>query len=569
MKKFASLILISICFLYSVCFAGQETEKNILNVLTNVSGDGSLEVFETWNVGASNGDFLERKLFVDRTKNQKIEDVKVIAKYQNASGDRQFEMYSGDLKFGEYNVLDSGDYYFIRCGVDKFNNNLIYNVSYTIKNGIDAHSDCAEMEWYLFKDYSFENTELVSGEICFPTLRSSGEEVSAWLKTDNSNIQLDEISNGKIKFSLNNFARKSYLEIKALFPNDIFQGLENVSGDYAKEDIIQNENGRIAEENAKKEFKNNMINAFEGILLLILFIVLFSLIKVAGMTRKIHPTEKMEYSKELPCDGITPGQALFLKTRGTIYMGKLFSAVLMSLKLKEVIEIVDINSGGYIKILNQEPELYLDEKLVFDFLLECVNKFGKEKMQISIKMLKMYISHNTSRVSKLKHDIERELKSSIKSFDESESKKVFRYLRYVIYYLIIIIIMSIVHKGETNIFTIHTWVSVISAVSIIFCAKIAYRANVFSEKGENEREKIRAFQRYLLNFKEYGAPVVAIWEYYLIFATAFGITEIVLQEIRKNYINMGNEPCWETFKVYEKIMESNFSKCFVMAISSK
>ena len=88
--------------------------------------------------------------------------------------------------------------------------------------------------------------------------------------------------------------------------------------------------------------------------------------------------------------------------------------------------------------------------------------------------------------------------------------------------------------------------------------------------SENEREKIRAFQRYMLNFKEYGAPpAVAIWEYYLIFATAFGISDVVLKEIRENYINMGSEPCWETFNICEKIVKSDFSKCFVMAISSK
>ena len=63
----------------------------------------------------------------------------------------------------------------------------------------------------------------------------------------------------------------------------------------------------------------------------------------------------------------------------------------------------------------------------------------------------------------------------------------------------------------------------------------------------------------MLNFKEYGAPpAVAIWEYYLIFATAFGISDVVLKEIRENYINMGSEPCWETFNICEKIVKSDF-----------
>ena len=571
MKRFASLLIFTICFLCGVIFAAQETNTNDLNILTNISGDGSLEVFETWEMQTrSNNDFIERKIFVNKSKNEKVENVSVSARYPNVSGERQFELYSGDLKFGMYNVSDSGDYYFIRCGVDKFNSNLIYNISYTIKNNVIGHKDCAEMKWYIFKDELLTNLGSVSGEVYFPA--STDEEVNAWLKTNLSNMQLKEIGDEKLAFFANNLAGNSYIELKTLLPNNMFNTLVNTSDDYAKDDIIQKEVTKIAEENAKREFRNNLINTFEVILLLILFLRLFNLIKVAGMTRKIKPTERVSYSKELPYDGITPGQALFIKKRGNIYMGNVFSAVLMSLKFKGVIDIVDLDSssGGYIKILNQEPGLYLDEKLVFDFLLEYVNKFGKEKMQVSIKMLKMYISNNTERVNKLKKDIQRELKNSIKSFDESENKKISRYLRNIIYYLIIMIIMNMVHKDGYDIFTLHTWVSIVSAISMFFCASIAYNANVFSEKGENEREKIRAFQRYMLNFKEYGAPpAVAIWEYYLIFATAFGISDVVLKEIRENYINMGSEPCWEIFNICEKIVKSNFSKCFVMAISSK
>ena len=571
MKRFASLLIFTICFLCGVIFAAQETNTNDLNILTNISGDGSLEVFETWEMQTrSNNDFIERKIFVNKSKNEKVENVSVSARYPNVSGERQFELYSGDLKFGMYNVSDSGDYYFIRCGVDKFNSNLIYNISYTIKNNVIGHKDCAEMKWYIFKDELLTNLGSVSGEVYFPA--SADEEVNAWLKTNLSNMQLKEIGDEKLAFFVNNLVGNSYIELKTLLPNNMFNTLVNTSDDYDKNDIIQKEVTKIAEENAKREFRNNLINTFEAILVLILFLRLFNLIKVAGMTRKIKPTERVSYSKELPYDGITPGQALFIKKRGNIYMGNVFSAVLMSLKFKGVIDIVDLDSssGGYIKILNQEPGLYLDEKLVFDFLLEYVNKFGKEKMQVSIKMLKMYISNNTERVNKLKTDIQRELKNSIKTFDESENRKISRYLRNIIYYLIIMIIMNMVHKDGYDIFTLHTWVSIVSVISMFFCANIAYNANVFSEKGENEREKIRAFQRYMLNFKEYGAPpAVAIWEYYLIFATAFGISDVVLKEIRENYINMGSEPCWEIFNICEKIVKSNFSKCFVMAISSK
>ena len=65
MKKFASLLIFTICFLCGVIFAAQETSTNDLNILTNISVDGALEVFETWEMYTrSNNDFIERKIFL-------------------------------------------------------------------------------------------------------------------------------------------------------------------------------------------------------------------------------------------------------------------------------------------------------------------------------------------------------------------------------------------------------------------------------------------------------------------------------------------------------------------------
>ena len=97
MKKFASLLIFTICFLCGVIFAAQETNTNDLNILTNISGNGALEVFETWEMYTrSNNDFIERKIFVNKSKNEKVEYVSVSARYPNVSGERQFELYSGE-----------------------------------------------------------------------------------------------------------------------------------------------------------------------------------------------------------------------------------------------------------------------------------------------------------------------------------------------------------------------------------------------------------------------------------------------------------------------------------------
>ena len=74
MKRFACLLIVTICFLCGVVFAAQETVTNELNVVTNINEDGALEVFETWEIKTNSNEFFERKIFTDKNKNEKIEN---------------------------------------------------------------------------------------------------------------------------------------------------------------------------------------------------------------------------------------------------------------------------------------------------------------------------------------------------------------------------------------------------------------------------------------------------------------------------------------------------------------
>lgn len=168
MKKFTCWILFLICLLFNIIYAAQEMPGNVLNVIADISGDGILNVCETWEIKTVGDNFFERKIYIDNSKNEKVENVSITARYPNVSGEREFELYSGDLKFGRYSVDKSEDYYLIRCGIDQFNNNVIYDISYTLDNNLIDYKDCVEMKWYLFKNTTLTNIGLVSRRIKFP-----------------------------------------------------------------------------------------------------------------------------------------------------------------------------------------------------------------------------------------------------------------------------------------------------------------------------------------------------------------------------------------------------------------
>lgn len=161
MKKFTCWILFLICLLFNFIYAAQEMPGNVLNVIADISGDGILNVCETWELKTTSDDFFERKIYIDKSKDEKVENVSIAARYPNVSGEREFELYSGDLKFGRYSVEQNEDCYFIRCGVDKFNSNVIYDISYNLNNNLIDYKDCVEMKWYLFKNATLTNVGLV------------------------------------------------------------------------------------------------------------------------------------------------------------------------------------------------------------------------------------------------------------------------------------------------------------------------------------------------------------------------------------------------------------------------
>ena len=99
---------------------------------------------------------------------------------------------------------------------------------------------------------------------------------------------------------------------------------------------------------------------------------------------------------------------------------------------------------------------------------------------------------------------------------------------------------------------------------------IATKTNAFDQIGIDYRESLRALQRYMSEFSEFkdkGLPEIALWEYYIIFAEAFGISKKVLQQIKASYPNIIDSSFSETYEACEYINMCEFRKSFLFATS--
>ena len=108
---------------------------------------------------------------------------------------------------------------------------------------------------------------------------------------------------------------------------------------------------------------------------------------------------------------------------------------------------------------------------------------------------------------------------------------------------------------------------------MIVIAKLSGKLNILTQTGVDEKNKWDAFQKYMEDFsllKEKEIPALVLWEKYLVFATAFGISEKVLKQLKIVYpqIDDINSSMYSTF-AYIHIMDSvDFSSCVSSSVYS-
>ena len=135
---------------------------------------------------------------------------------------------------------------------------------------------------------------------------------------------------------------------------------------------------------------------------------------------KFTPEEDIEYFRELPNEDATPGEALYILeepyNRFNHHFGKIFSATLLDLKLKDCIDLrAEKDEKGkdkiYIKIIRREnEELKPDENRILKF----ISGASKKTNEIEIKSLEKYIKDHSSAVLKLIEGSEKNINSQLK-----------------------------------------------------------------------------------------------------------------------------------------------------------
>ena len=608
MRKLKKVLLfLGILFLMVICAQTAVKAESYLYLdnlefYVKINEDASINITEYWDIEIEETNTLYKTFETDNEKYTGITDVKVteITDGRNKTFIKQNNW--------EYHV-DSGKYYGTKneegnfeigwgVGLDNDYDTRKYKIEYKVENAVTKYSDYAELYWQLLGDDFEIDASNITGTIILPANATTKEDIKVWGHIEDLNGTIYATDLNKIDFQVDRYRSNTMLEVRTLFPTEIITSALRDKDVDILQTVIAEETKWAEEANARREAKIKTITGvIVGIGLLLDIIFIITIIRASKNPiknqKKFVPEPEMEYYRDIPRKNATPGEAVQLlhknitKTLMNYDLGNIFSAVLLNLKLKGYLEFdIDETKKDKEKISiriskkSNAGELLSEEKEIYAFLDQATLR--KEDRVLTLKELQKAIKSNPSKIEKLSKGIGENIYSSLtiqRLLDEKQAKEQSNTGSIIVLqvvFLILFLMCSLMILGLTaisfNILT-KTTLLITSALGIISIAKkigILRKINPFTQKGVNEIEAWKGLKKYMEDFSllnEKEVPDIVLWEKFLVYATAFGIAEKVIRQLKMVYPNFeqltGND-----YTVTYLMMNTNFNSSFSSTVSS-
>lgn len=551
MKNINLKFILFICFfalliiLISVpnCFADQELEN--LEYVVKVNSDGSMNVTEKWDLNVYDVNTIYKDFNYPENK---FSNVKVIdttnGRYEPLTQIYQ-TMYH--VTKGCYYAMTYKDNFEIAWCVDSENTSrrLSYEINYTVADVVQLYNDCAELYWQFVGQEETIPANNIKGTITLPSTVFNIEDLRIWAHGPLSG-DIQKPNGSTITFELPNLRSNEFLEVRIVTPPQIYELISNRNLENKLDSIIAEETKWADQANAKRMLAKNMMKMINvvvtaGSILFSLF--LFTRINKARKILKERPEnhiQKLDYFRDIPDNTATPSEAEFMRMYNKSFnIQNVFSAIMMDLANKGCIEFEPIaNEKKNVTILvkNKETVLKQDELAVYEFICGAA-----KDNRITMKELKKYCENHETKTYYLWTGIKSKAKAECKSrgcIDEKIKKDGLKYsLEFTLYILIFIFLIAgtITTMGMYPILALPI-ITII--IAYLFFGKLIKSYSGITVKGLEEREQWKGLKKYMEDFsllKEKNIPDLVLWEKFLVFATAFGIADKVLKQLKVAY----------------------------------
>lgn len=560
-----------------LCFNIDQIQiMNKLDYNVALNEDGSMNVVETWNVYVKNTGTLFKDFY--NTNKYPISDISV----KNLKTNEQLE----DLGYEEYHVPE-GKYYAeeiknnvvevaFGTGKKKSSGNVKFQISYKINNVINSYEDCQEFYWKFLDKSNGMMCKNISGTITLPRNLSNSENLLVW-GHGNINGRIDKSGTNKVKFKIKNFSAGNMLEIRVVTKEKMF----NVEGKtFTMLNGIQKEETRWASKTNENIKKNRIILiiilSIEVIILLFIFKDIKTYFNINKSGNKIEK-RNLEYFRDIPREETsTPGEGAFLYYFDNNFnwtdgkQSDVLAANILNLCLKGYISFEKkLEDKIYISILKGKEDLKEDEKEIYNLIKDAIGKKEsievKELQDFAKKNYDKYSAHVRSMVKHIKENLYSENiidKKQEKLYDKtySPTPTIFAGIFMAIIIFILMSLLPIIDVGYLAAFGISirnnlleiilVLVPIIAMLIILEQNRKKARGNLYklTQKGEDEQAEWKGLSKYLKHYSllnERGVFDIIIWEKYLVYATAFGISEKVIEELHASYPYVFTEEYWQ------------------------
>ena len=573
------IILVIIFAILGVILCFNTDKIQIMNKLdynVALNEDGSMNVVETWNVYVKNTGTLFKDFY--NTNKYPISDISV----KNLKTNEQLE----DLGHEEYHVPE-GKYYAeeiknnvvevaFGTGKKKSFGNVKFQVSYKIDNVINSYEDCQEFYWKFLDKSNGMMCKNITGTITLPRDLNNLENLLVW-GHGNINGRIDKSETNKVKFKIKNFSAGNMLEIRVVTKEKMF----NVDGkQFTMLNGIQKEETRWASKTNDNIKENRIILIIILLIEVIILLFIFKDIKTYfNINKSGNKIEKrnLEYFRDIPREETsTPGEGAFLYYFDNNFnwtdgkQSDVLAANILNLCLKGYISFEKtLEDKIYISIIKDKDDLKEDEKEIYNLIKDAIGKKEsievKELQDFAKKDYDKYSTHVKSMVKHIKENLYSEDiidKKQEKLYNKtySPTPTIFAGIFMAIIVFILMSLLPIINVGYLAAFGISIrnslleiiliLVPIIAMLIVLEQNRKKARGNVYklTQKGEDEQAEWKGLSKYLKHYSllnERGVFDIIIWEKYLVYATAFGISEKVIEELHASYPYVFTEEYWK------------------------
>ena len=112
---------------------------------------------------------------------------------------------------------------------------------------------------------------------------------------------------------------------------------------------------------------------------------------------------------------------------------------------------------------------------------------------------------------------------------------------------------------------------ILSVINLILLSAQLRKINVYTQEGIDESEKWKGLKKYMEEFSmldKREVPEVVIWEKFMVYATAFGIADKVLKQLKIVYPDLENTININDYSYMYLMMNTDFSRSFTNAINT-